>query len=238
MKMKKSPKVMLLMFLLFSIFYQDIHAQQQELMHLKFRVNVTKFLGDNLETADKKKLDMDEAYYLNVGSYFSKTDTGKKHLFLRVPFKDKPIATDFIGVETDSLGNCTRSGIVHINKDKLNRSYGDTFYISNLKRNKTWQIYYTQPKVLSSGKENKPKVLDPAVLYATNNGKDYVISLNIEAIFNPEGLEQMPEGGFFGITPAGNTGGGFGTYSFYFDVNLNRRNFLPPEIDQVDFERP
>ncbi|CAN5295573.1 hypothetical protein BH11BAC5_BH11BAC5_43300 [soil metagenome] len=81
-------------------------------------------------------------------------------------------------------------------------------------------------------------MLDPSVLYATNNGKDYVISLNIEAIFNPEGLEQMPEGGFFGITPAGETGGGFGTYSFYFDVNLNRRNFLPSEIDQVDFERP
>ncbi|CAN5295422.1 hypothetical protein BH11BAC5_BH11BAC5_43290 [soil metagenome] len=126
-------------------------------MHLKFRVSITKFLNDNLGIADKNNLDIDEAYYLNVGSYSLKTDTGKKHLFLRVPFKDKPIATDFIGVETDRLGNCTRSGIVHINKDKFNRPYGDTFYISNLKRNKTWQIYYTQPKVSDSAKKISPK---------------------------------------------------------------------------------
>lgn len=143
--------------LLLSYFQQNLHAQQQELMHLKFRVSITKFLNDNLGIADKNNLDIDEAYYLNVGSYSLKTDTGKKHLFLRVPFKDKPIATDFIGVETDRLGNCTRSGIVHINKDKFNRPYGDTFYISNLKRNKTWQIYYTQPKVSDSAKKISPK---------------------------------------------------------------------------------
>jgi hypothetical protein len=48
----------------------------------------------------------------------------------------------------------------------------------------------------------------------------------------------MESGYGYGIAPAGETSGGFGTYSYYFDIYLTARNYLPPSADEVEFERP
>lgn len=229
--MKKKSLIKLFSVILFVIDSTHIYAQQQEkFFDMNFLVNVSRFLRNNLNEVDKKQSNIDEAYYLKLAN--------ENLYFLRIPFKGKPITTDFIALETDSSVNCYKGSIVHIEKINKKNAYLDTLTIYNLKRDKNWVVYCSNSITLNSDKLNNKKELDPVMLPASSNGILWYLDLNIFAILNPVTIEPMQDGSGFGVGPEGKTSGGFGTYSFYFDANLDMNNFLPPVADKMEFERP
>jgi hypothetical protein len=231
--MKKEPLMKLFSISIILIMFGSIkmYGQQQEkFLNMDFLVNVSRFLRNNLNEVDKKQSNIDEAYYLKLAN--------ENLYFLRIPFKGKPIVTDFIALETDSSGNCYKGSIVHIEKVNKKNAYLDTLIIYNLKRDENWVVYCSNPTTLNSDKINNKKELDPVMLPASSNGTLWYLDLNIFAILNPVTIEPMQDGSGFGVGPAGKTSGGFGTYSFYFDANLDMSNFLPPVADKIEFERP
>lgn len=232
MKSNFSSKIFVVLFSFLGVLSLPLKAQQQEkFTDTGFRGNIFKFLRLHLSIDDRKNVDLEKAYYLEMDN--------KNHLFLRVPFKEKPINIDFIGLEIDSTGNCTKGSIVHRIKGQLPKfsEYADSFIIYSLNRESKRLIYITPMKQLSESEATKIKVLNAAVLISNDQKLNLSVHLNIEAILNPDKLELM-EGGFgFGIAPAGEKGGGFGTYSYYFDVDLTLWNYLPPVANRIEFER-
>ena len=212
-----------------TIFYAT--AQVDNDFETNYNLKVLKYLKENISQGDKKNKDYDNSYKLRIGD--------SAFFFLRIPFIDKPITTDFIVLKTDSFGNCLKGSIIHIVKSKINNPYLDTLIVYNLIRDKKWVVYNTEPKKIKKVEINKTKVLDP-VLISSYEGPNLtsVIYLNLFAILNPDSIEFMKDGGGFGVSPCGETSGGFGTYSFYFNVNLNKNNFLTPVADKIEFERP
>lgn len=229
MKLKKEFFLYAIL-VLSQLFPHQTYAQSNIFQNESFMKNTIIFLKKNIAESDKAKYNMYESYYLNLAK--------QDHYLLRIPFKDKSIKTDFIAIECDSFGNCFKGSIVHIIKNSLNNSFFDTVVIFNLARDRKWITYYTPDKVLSEDALAKIKVLDPVIIAATNDGKTFDVNLNVFAILNPEQIELMEDGGGFGVTPDGDTSGGFGTFSYYFDANLDYRNFLPPVVTEIEFERP
>jgi hypothetical protein len=231
--MKQKSLMALLPVVLFFLLPLHLPAQQQEkFTDTKFRGNVFRFLRQHLLDDDKNNIDFDSAYYLQIEN--------KNHYFLRIPFKEKPINMDFIGLDTDSLGNCNKGSIVHRIRGKLSRfsEYADSFVIYSLNRDTRKLIYITPLKGLSDTIAANVKVWDPAINIGNDQKLNLYVHLNIAAILNPGKLELMESGYGYGIAPAGETSGGFGTYSYYFDIYLTARNYLPPSADEVEFERP
>lgn len=205
-----------------------VTAQQQEkFQDGVFIHNVSSFLIKNLKNTDNKQRELFEAYYLQLAN---------THLFLRIPFKNKPITTDFIAVEIDSVGNCYRGSIVHINMSTKNYTHLDTVIIYTLNREKNWIIHTAIP----SGKNQVKVALDPVIIHRYDNNditKPFLL-LNTTALLNPAKIALTENEDGFGIAPAGKTSGDFGTYSFYMNAALNRDNFLPPVAEKIAFEQP
>ncbi|CAN5295362.1 hypothetical protein BH11BAC5_BH11BAC5_43280 [soil metagenome] len=206
--------------------------QQEKFRDMKFCGNILRSLSPRLNDEDRKNIDLDKAYYLEMEN--------TNHYFLRIPFKERPINSDFIGLEMDSLGNCKKGSIVHRNKGKLPKfsEYADSFVIYSLNRAAKRVVFITPMKALSDSGATKEKVLDPAMLISNDQKLNLSVHLNMASILNPEKLELMEGGYGFGIAPAGETSGGFGTYSYYFDVDFTVLNYLPPVADKVESERP
>ena len=174
-------------------------AQSASILPQEYQINVVKFLKNNLSSVDYKAKNLDESYFL-------KFDSGRSY-FLRIPFIEKSILTDFIALQTDSFGNCIRGSIVHFNRTKDDNLYTDTLFICNLERKQNKIIYFEPSGDLSKKKitstNDKTVILDPVVILGSDKTKIYYY-FNVLAILNPLNIEPMKEGGF-GIAPSGLT---------------------------------
>lgn len=59
---------------------------------------------------------------LDTNQFYKSTDAQSKGCFVRIAFLNKNIATDFVLLKTDSLGNIRMGKMVHIEKDSRKRS--------------------------------------------------------------------------------------------------------------------
>lgn len=71
-------------------------------------------LRDSLSGSDYASIDTDKLY--------KSKDAQSNGCFVRIGLLHKEIATDFILLKTDTLGNIREGKIVHVEKDKLNGS--------------------------------------------------------------------------------------------------------------------
>ncbi len=205
--------------------------QQEKFSDINFLIHISNFLKTSIDSNDKRQSSIDQAYFLKLEQ--------KSSYFLRIPFKNKSITTDFIALEMDSNFIPSKGSIVHIIKNINGYSYLDTVNIYTLKREKKWTVYLNNDsKTFKNNKLEKSKVLDEVIVTGSNDGKLWSLNLNIFAILNPGTIEPMQDNTGFGVKPSGGTSGGFGTYSYYFDANLSANNFLPPVATKVEFERP
>jgi hypothetical protein len=226
-------------FLLFTILLNiSAFGQMPDIYSATVNANIFTYLRNNFSKDSIRHMDLSESYFLRF-------DSGR-HYVLRIPFKGKSITTDFIALQTDSLGNCSAGSIVHLYKGETNNPYTDTFYIYNLQRTKKWIVFSTMPAWMKRVKDTAFKeniipatkntaITDPAVILSCSV-TECTYYVNVFAILHPDKIEK--DGDDFGVPPTGWTSGGFGTYSEYFNINLSRQNFLTPVADKIEFERP
>ena len=97
-----------------------------------FFVTVKEKLKDSLSKSDYAAV--------NTNQLFKSKDAQSNGYFVRIAFQNKDIATDFIILKTDSLGNIRQGKIVHVNKTNSKGSpknllFQGQFIINTLSRN-------------------------------------------------------------------------------------------------------
>ena len=104
---------------------KEFSGNIEETIYLK---NVKSSLKDSLNAGDYADLDF-------TGVVKTHIDSGNVML-LRIPFKQKNIANDFVLLQTDDRGNCLKGRIVRINGTiNKNHQYNGAIIIAGLRRN-------------------------------------------------------------------------------------------------------
>jgi hypothetical protein len=106
--MKKYIPIVVLSFVIFSCKKQDSGSPAPiQQSYDNYFSNVKAYLKNNLLPEDYANVDTSGAVLSNQGAVW----------FLRMRFKGKDIAKDFILLQTDSAGNCSTGRFVHITRD-------------------------------------------------------------------------------------------------------------------------
>jgi len=99
----------------------------------QFFSNIQNKLKDSLSASDYNKV--------NFSQIYKSKDVQSNHYFIRIGLLNKSFATDFILLQTDSLGNVTGGKLIHVDKEKLNKrkdkKFNGRFIISSLNRQHT-----------------------------------------------------------------------------------------------------
>lgn len=189
------------------------------------------YLRQRLKATYVNDLDFDNAYALKFED---------SNLFiLRAPFKNKRIFSDFLILQFDSLKSFSNCNIVHTTVSNSANLNGDTVTIFSLEKNKSWKVFNLDSKTSKlNSLDNKP--LNPVAIPILKTKDLHVRSyyLNVAALLHPEQIEKVNNGKGFGYKAIGVTHGGYGTYGFYFDINLDKNTILHQEITKIEFEEP
>jgi len=110
---------------------EEVHKEIGTLQpNQQFFNNVQKQLKDSLSAGDYAKI--------NFSRIFKSKDAQSRHYFVRIGLLNKDLATDFILLRTDSLGNVIGGKLIHADKEKLNarkeKKFNGRFTISSLNR--------------------------------------------------------------------------------------------------------
>lgn len=186
----------------------------------------------------KKKLTVEDYSRIDLPKANISLINNNANYFIRVPFKNAAVKTDFIALQTDTLGNFDNGKIIHYEIPDTLLPANKKVLITDFDRTKTWMFNFLKPSL----KEAKSEVviiiplLDDVtiVCYLPNPsvvGSFTQFSLdNINFLLNPSSATQTSNG-IYGVPPAGNTSGNFGTYSNY----MNNANGI---VNKIEFERP
>lgn len=206
----------------------------QNTSHEIYLKNVNAYLKANLTSEDYSRIN------LQMGN-ISLIESDSSYFF-RLPFKDKSVQTDFIALQTDSLGNCSKGNIIHYEIPDASLPANKTVLINNLQRNRNWKFDLAKPVFRETKSESTLVVMIPTLenvtivcyRHSTNGYTQFTLD-NISFLLNPSSAVPMPGGGGggggYGVPSAGNTSGDFGTFGNY----LNSEDGI---VDKVEFERP
>lgn len=98
----------------------DIPTNNSLRTGISFFQRVKAQLKDSLSASDYLKIDTNQL--------FKSKDAQSDVYFVRGAFLKKDLATDFILLKTDSLGNIRQGKIIHVNKAKGNRNMNNTLF--------------------------------------------------------------------------------------------------------------
>lgn len=109
---------------------QVYDAQDPLSLSQQFFANVQQQLKDSLST--------DDYSHVNFSQLLKSKDVQSNFYFLRIGLLNKSLATDFILLQTDSLGNVRGGKLIHVDKEKVHNQkherFNGSFTISTLNR--------------------------------------------------------------------------------------------------------
>ncbi|CAN5295300.1 hypothetical protein BH11BAC5_BH11BAC5_43270 [soil metagenome] len=201
-----------------------------ESLKLNYKNNVSAYLKARLSEEDFKSLDL-------VSMKISAYQNGDSN-FIKIPFQRKSIKTDFIAIQSDTVGICKIATIVHFEIPDTSLPAYKKITINSLSRAQTWNFDFTKNNNRNSTTSQKdliaeiPLMEDVTVIaYLPKTGGFTQFAFdNILFLLNPNGASAMPGGGL-GMPAVGVLSGGFGDYGNYSDPTSGG-------IKKLEFERP
>jgi len=109
--MKKYIYLALLSLIVFSCKKQEQQNASGTVQGSGYIANVKAYLKKSLYDSDFRKVDFENSVLSKQGSNW----------FLRIAFLNTKLSTDFVLLQTDSIGNCSRGKFIHIRRDSSNR---------------------------------------------------------------------------------------------------------------------
>ncbi|MGI8950768.1 MAG: hypothetical protein ACR2FN_04185 [Chitinophagaceae bacterium] len=182
---------------------------------------VNSYLQDSLLKNDYADIDL-------FNAVLSRFDNGKTN-FLRVPFKSKPAETNFIMLQTDSLGNYINGSIINVIQEKQNeRSAGFT---GEIEKSFLDGKNFKDTKIVNGNAVNNIKLVmeGPPTTTTDYSGYTSFDLMNITDQF------YYYSSGLGGYVPVGSGGGG-GTsadnyYSYYTPISGSGKDVSLLEFD-------
>ena len=165
----------------------------QAISNESFFNSVKSELRDSLSSADFATIDQNR--------WYKSKDVQSDNYFVRIAFQNKNLATDFILLRTDSLGDVKEGKIIHV--DQLN----------NVK-NSNDLMFRGQFIIQSLGRE---KSIEKEVVNGKWKKQTDIASLLPAPTEEPAGTQDLPEVVVTTYTPSGSSSGDWYLYGVFFD---------------------